>query len=398
MQKETNYLGFELGPIRPPSEAYSLLLRLVRGCAWNKCKFCAFYRGERFRVRPLEHVKQDIDTIRSWIDVFEGKSQRDIRDEADYESYYMAASWYQSGMESVFFQDANSLLTKPDDMIAILEHLRAAFPQIERITTYARSDTIARIPDDYLSRYAELGLNRFHIGMETGCDELLRLVNKGTDRQTHIIAGQKAMRAGIEASEFYMPGLGGKEYAAQSARETAEVINLINPDFVRIRSMALSEKLELYADYQNGTFTRTNDVDDVREIRQFIEGLGDVTCRGESDHVLNGLLELEGQMPQDKARILATIDRFLNMPEEEQMMFRLGRRVNAMSSMNDMQNLSVRRHVEQLMQTHGIGKHNIDQVSAELMVHGIPVQDQRKDYTREPVKYERFFCVFLPSA
>lgn len=371
IQKKHNY---EVGPIRPPSEAYSLLLRLVRGCAWNKCKFCGFYRGEKFSLRSVEEIKADIDEIKTWIHVFQGKDKKIPITEAEYNAYYVALTWYQSGMESVFFQDANAILMRPNHMIEILEYLHLVFPNIQRITTYARSDTIARIDDEYLKRYAELGLNRFHIGMETGNDTVLDLVKKGTNKETQIKAGQKAMRAGIEVSEFYMPGLGGKEYAHQSAVDTADAINQINPNFIRIRSMALSDALDLYEDYETGVFTRTNDIDDIKEIRTFIEHLDGIDSIVESDHILNILLELRGTLPRDKERMLATIDFFLALPNEEQMLFRLGRRVGLMSALSDLQNEPLRKQVKDLMNTYHIGPANIDTISNGLMVNAIPVQ------------------------
>lgn len=368
------YQGFEAGPIRPPSEGYSLLLRVARGCAWNKCKFCGFYRGETFGVRPVEHIKKDVDAVKAWIDVFQGKGKKQVESEADYEAYYMAANWFQSGMESVFFQDANSILMKPVYMIELLEYLREVFPNIKRITTYARSDTIARIGDEDLKRYAQLGLNRFHVGLETGNDTLLKLVNKGVTREVQIKAGKKAMQAGIEVSEFYMPGLGGKEYANQSAVDTADVLNQINPDFIRIRSMALDESMELYEDYQNGTFTRGNDIDTIKEIRTFIEHLEGIDSVVESDHILNILLELRGKMPQDKGRMLQTIDRFLALPEELQMVFRLGRRIGYLSQMSELQSEGKVRQVQEVMRQNGINASNIDQICNRLMTNAIPLQ------------------------
>lgn len=374
MDKNQEYSGFELGPIRPPSECYSLLLRLVRGCAWNKCKFCGFYRKEKFGIRPVEDVKRDIDEIRFWIDVFEGKASREIRSEADYESYYMASNWYQCGMESVFFQDGNSILMKPENMIEVLEYLKNAFPNIKRITTYARSDTISRIEDQYLKRYAELGLNRFHIGMETGNNELLSLMNKGVDKDTQIKAGKKAKDAGIEVSEFYMPGLGGREYAEQSALDSADAVNQINPDFIRIRSMALSEKLDLYKDYENGIFTRTNDIDNIKEIRTFIEHLEGIDSVVESDHILNILLELRGKLPEDKTHMLQTIDKFLSLSEEKQMIFRVGRRIGVVSQLAELENSMQVKRVKDIIKMYGINASNLDAVTNELMIKAIPVQ------------------------
>ena len=365
---------YELGPIRPPSEAYSLLIRVVRGCAWNKCKFCGFYRREKFAIRPLEHIKQDIDRIKFWVDaVVQGNQSREPRNQEEYEIFYAAASWVHYGMESVFFQDGNSILMKSEEMLELLRYLREVFPNIQRITTYARSDTIARLPEETLRQYAQMGLNRFHVGMETGNDELLKLVRKGVDKETQILAGKKAMAAGIEVSEFYMPGLGGKEYALQSAVDTADVLNQVNPSFIRIRSMALAESHELYADYQQGIFTRSNDMDTIREIRTFISHLDGIDSIVESDHILNILLELRGKMPQDKERMLATVDQFLNLSDEQQLLFRVGRRIGVMSAMEDLQNPMMVKRVEDTMAHYQIDASNVDEISDQLMKGAIPL-------------------------
>ncbi|MCP4402266.1 MAG: radical SAM protein, partial [bacterium] len=170
------YSGFEQGPIRPPSEAGSLLVRISRNCPWNRCSFCAIYKGSEFSLRPVEHVLQDIDTVRFYVDAIEaaGKSgvsisQRELYNlspnggERDAQALYAAVNFVANGMESIFIQDGNSLILKPDDIIHILRHLKGAFPQVKRITSYARSHTIARIHDDNLSRMADAGLNRIHI-------------------------------------------------------------------------------------------------------------------------------------------------------------------------------------------------------------------------------------------
>ncbi len=198
------YHGVEVGPIRPPSEAQSLMLRVTRNCPWNKCTFCGLYKGESFSVRSVEHVKQDIDTIRALVDEIETimqkpaeRRQRDLfalqtdRSRDEQLVLHMALNWMRGGMESIFLQDANSMVIKPADMVEILTHIRKKFPTVQRITTYARSHSIARIDDVDLARIAAAGLNRIHIGMESAADEVLDFVKKGVDKQTHIRAGQK---------------------------------------------------------------------------------------------------------------------------------------------------------------------------------------------------------------
>lgn len=375
MKNITPYAGFELGPIRPPSEAYSLLLRINRGCGWNKCRFCGFYRDIPFSIRTADDIKKDIDRIKYWVDVFQGRIAQagNPQTEGEQEACYMAYNWIQSGMQSVFFQDANSILMNPDGMIEVLEYLKATFPQIRRITSYARSDTINRLSLERLTRYRELGLNRFHIGLETGNDYILKLMNKGVDKAAQIRAGIKAKAAGIEINEFYMPNMGGREYARESALDTADVMNQVNPDFIRIRSMALAENLEMYEDYRSGLLTRPNDIETIQEIRLFIENLHGITSVVDSDHILNILLELRGKLPGDKDRMLATIDRFLDLPEDTQNIFRLGRRIGIMSHMQDLNNHILVDKVKQTMDRSGIDKTNIDAVCDQLMIRCIPI-------------------------
>ena len=375
MKKTIPYAGFELGPIRPPSEAYSLLLRINRGCGWNKCRFCGFYRDIPFSIRSAEDIKKDIDRIKYWVDVFQGRVAQagNPQTEGEQEACYMAYNWIQSGMKSVFFQDGNSILMNPDGMIEVLEYLKATFPQIQRITSYARSDTINRLSLERLTRYRELGLNRFHIGLETGNDYILKLMNKGVDKATQIQAGIKAKAAGIEINEFYMPNMGGREYARESALDTADVMNQVNPDFIRIRSMALAENLEMYENYRSGMLTRPNDIETIQEIRLFIENLHGITSVVDSDHILNILLELRGKLPEGKDRMLATIDRFLEMPEDTQNIFRLGRRIGVMSNLRDLNNHILVDKVKQTMDRSGIDKTNIDAVCDQLMIRCIPI-------------------------
>lgn len=374
------YEGFEIGPIRPPSEAESLLVRVTRNCPWNKCKFCGLYKGKKFSIRPKEHVFRDIDLIKRCIDTLKEADKANSHDRQallynlreslsnneDW-AYYSAINWYRDGMKSIFLQDANSMIIKPDDMVEILTYIKANFPEVERITSYARSHTIARISDEDLKRIADAGLNRIHIGMETACDEVLKLVKKGVDKATHIIAGQKVKKAGIELSEYFMPGLGGNEYSKENALETADALNQINPDFIRIRTLAIPNHTQLYKDYEEGIFTRTNDVKMVEEILLLIENLEGITSTIKSDHILNLIPEVEGVLPRDKEKMIAALKWFLELSEEEKMIFRIGRRTGIMNSMKDLSEPSRRARVESIIKQNNISTENVDMVVDELM-------------------------------
>ena len=219
---EDGYNGFEQGPIRPPSEAASLLIRVTRNCPWNRCSFCPVYKGTKFSIRPVDHVKRDIDSVHRQVEAIRqmadtratSKRARSMPPPAgqtpgEIQALNAALHWHAGGMRSIFIQDANSMIVKPADLTAILVHLKKCFPWVERVTSYARSHTIARIKDDDLKTIAAAGLNRIHIGLESGSDLVLKLVQKGADKATHIKAGRKVKAAGMELSEYVMPGLGG---------------------------------------------------------------------------------------------------------------------------------------------------------------------------------------------
>jgi hypothetical protein len=357
------YEGFELGPIRPPSEADSLMVRVTRNCSWNKCTFCGLYKGEKFSLRPKEHVMEDIRAVKRCVEAIRAN---DFSGEKDW-AYYSALGWMRNGMESVFLQDANSMIVKPDVMVELLTFLRRQFPEIRRITSYARSHTISRIGDEDLRRIAGAGLNRIHIGMETASDTVLELVRKGTDKARQILAGQRVRSAGIELSEYYMPGLGGMEYLEESALETADALSQINPDFIRIRTLALRDGIPLQADYDTGRFTRASDVEMVRELRLMIANLRGIGSTIKSDHVLNLLPRVDGRLPDDRERLLGELDGFLALDPREQSIYRFGRRTLQMSGIDDLKNPTRRNGIERFMREKGVEEGNIDQVVDSLM-------------------------------
>jgi radical SAM superfamily enzyme YgiQ (UPF0313 family) len=380
MKREETYEGFEVGPIRPPSEADSLLLRITRNCPWNKCKFCGLYKGEKFSVRPLTHVMKDIDLVKRFCDEIEAtvtlpedKRRRRLDEiqaplnESEWMAFHAALNWWRGGMRSIFLQDANSLIMKPDNLVEVLGYLRTTFPQIERITSYARSSSMARISDEDVTRIAEAGLNRIHIGMESASDEVLDLVQKGVNKEAHIIAGQKVKQAGIELSEYFMPGLGGEKLSRAHALETAHAMNRIDPDFIRIRTLAIPGETELYLDCRAGRFSKMGDIETARELLLFLEHLDGITSTVKSDHVLNLFEEVEGKLPGDKESMTAPIKEFLSMYSQQQVLYMVGRRAGVFRRLGDMNDPVRLRHAENARQAHNVTIENVDDFTAEMV-------------------------------
>lgn len=375
-----DYHGFEQGPIRPPSEARSLLIRVTRNCPWNRCAFCPVYKGRRFSVRPEAHVIADIDAIHRHVSSLreladgEGRILRgDISDclqdlpEHERQAFSAALNWFAGGMSAIFLQDANSLVIKPDSLIRILRHLRSRFPWVDRITSYARSHTVARISDDNLKQMHEAGLNRIHIGLESGSDAVLERIQKGVDKRTQVKAGQKVKAAGMELSEYVMPGLGGRDLSLEHALETADALNQINPDFIRLRTLAIPGGIPLAEAHQKGQFSKLTDIEMVREIRRFVENLDGITSMIASDHILNLFEEVQGRLPEAKSGILEVLDRFLVLPPRERCLYQVGRRLGIFRRLIDMDSTKRREKVAAFCDQHGIGPENVDGVIDEMM-------------------------------
>jgi hypothetical protein len=282
-------------------------------------------------------------------------------------AFHSALNWVRSGMKSVFLQDANTLVIKPDDLVAILEYLRLVFPQVERVTSYARSHSIARISDADMARLAAAGLNRIHIGMESGADAVLDFIKKGVDKETHVVAGRKVKGAGIELSEYYMPGLGGKEYSSVNALQTAEAMNRIDPDFIRIRTLAIPAGVDLYRDVQMGIFTPLNDQQMAAELLLFLDNLAEVTSVVKSDHILNLFQEVEGHLPDDLERITEPIRTFMTIDPSEQLLYLVGRRTGIFSRLADLDDRVLRNHAEKALLAHRVTWDNVEAWTAEMM-------------------------------
>lgn len=380
IKQEQTYYGFEQGPIRPPSEANSLLIRVSRNCPWNRCTFCSVYKQQKFTLRPVEHVIDDIDQIHQALTTVQQEAQKSGSLTADQVNqiaeqyygdarnvFYTAVNWFFRGEGSVFLQDANSLIVKPDDLTTILNHLMACFPWITRITSYARSHTINRISEEKLRQLAAAGLNRIHIGMESGSDTVLKKINKGVTKAGHITAGRLVKDAGIELSEYVMPGMGGTDLSEEHALETADALNQINADFIRLRTLSVPPGIPLYDEYQSGEFKKCTDLEVVHEIRAFVDHLEGITSHLKSDHFYNLLQLVEGKFPQDKDVMLQVIDDFLTLPPEEQLIFQLGRRMGYFQVLSDLHSPAQRNHIENIRDRLQATPENIDQIIEEKL-------------------------------
>lgn len=358
---------FRIGPIRPPSEANSLLIQVTNGCTWNKCRFCRLYRHTKFKAYSADSIRSDIDNIAYWAErvrKHERKAGWDIdginaelsaiADDEERQCMYTVANWLVAGGENVFLQDGNSTALSGGRLTDVLVYLRQVFPQVKRITSYGRAENLSRSSAEDYAELKAAGLDRIHSGFESGSDAVLKRINKGVTQEQQIRAGKAVKAGGIELSIYFMPGVGGRDLSDDNAEGTAEVINAVNPDFVRVRTAAVKPGTELYKDWQDGLFELCGDDDKVREIRRVIELTGETAGEKNaaigtylvSDHMINLLQDIEGYLgshgydTEDRVRMLSRIDEYLDMPEDRRRVFQLLRRTLRAYSLDDMKNIS----------------------------------------------------------
>jgi len=357
-QKLTD-LSFELGPIRPPSEAYSLLIRATRNCSWNRCKFCSTYKGQSFELRPVEEIIRDIEKARAISDEIKGLNWgmgygdrlREVAAAIYEQPQYNAsirnvALWLWAGSKSAFLQDANTLIMRTPDLVKVIAFLKQAFPELNRVTSYSRSKTAAKKSAEELKELRDTGLSRLHIGLESGSDLVLSYIQKGVTAADHIEGGKRVKEANISLCEYVMPGLGGRKTSTEHSTETAKVLNEIDPDYIRLRSLHVRQNMPLWEKLKDGDFELQTEDEVVEEIGKLIENL-EVTSQLISDHILNLLPEIEGVFPAAKPKCLAIINRYLALPPDEKLNFRLGRRAGYYEKLDDFYDASRHHRVEE---------------------------------------------------
>jgi len=319
------------------------LLRVTRNCPWNRCTFCATYKGQRFSRREPEEILAEIRAMRRAAGGIEDLAGGAVTDRLVQELYqrhgfecFYLANWLKNGGRNVFLQDADSPALRTAELVAVLRALKTAFPSVERVTSYARAATLARKKPEDLVELAAAGLTRLHVGLESGADAVLRFVQKGVTAQEEILGGQKVVDAGISLCFYVLVGLGGRKFQAEHPRATAAVINAVRPPFVRLRSLFVKPGTPLYDQMVAGDFVPLSEDAQVAEIMVLLEHLEPYDGRLVSDHILNLLGEVEGNLARDRERMLAVCRRYLSLPAAERLVYRLGRRMGRFDTLDDL--------------------------------------------------------------
>lgn len=268
--------------IRPPSEAFSLILQVTTGCSHNRCTFCAAYRATRFQIKPWERIEADLD---------------------------FAATWCRRH-STIFLADGDVLALPPALLTTLLFRIREKLPWIRRVSSYATCQNILGLSDEQLLRYKQLGLSRLYMGLESGHDPTLKAIAKGVDSEQMIAAGQRVRAAGIFLSVTCLLGIAGVALSQAHAQATAEVLNRMQPHQIAVLTLMVLENTPLYRLQRKGRFVMPNTVQLFAELRGLLTGLASFRTQFHANHASN-YFSLSGRLPKDRDSMLRVIDQAL---------------------------------------------------------------------------------------
>ncbi|MBC8503390.1 MAG: radical SAM protein [Anaerolineales bacterium] len=266
--------------IRPPSEAYSYILQVTYGCSHNDCTFCGTYLDKPFQTREINQVLEDIQ---------------------------MAAQMMPD-TRRVFLADGDALALSTRRLIQIIDALKAAFPHLERVGTYANAQNLLNKSDADLEMLVQRGLGIVYLGLESGSDEILSRIHKGATAVEMLAAVKKAKKAGLLVSIIGILGIGGPELSEHHANQTGQVVSQMDPDYFSMLTLMLVPGTKLHEQWRIGEFKLLQPDEILGELSHVIEHANGLTqCTFRTNHASN-YLPLKGTLPQDKTRLLQTLD------------------------------------------------------------------------------------------
>ena len=270
---------------RPPSEARSMIIQVTEGCSHNKCRFCYMYKDKQFRLKSKEEIKEHIEWLRPMY----------------------------KNPNRIFLADGNVLCLKTEKILELLDYINNEFPNVQRISSYAGPLDLLRKSEEELKSIREAGLELLYMGVESGSDKVLSMMNKGVSQREMIEAGQKAINAGFKFSCMIISGLGGREYMKEHAVESAKVISLINPHYFSLLRLVVEEKSELTEDVRQGKFHLLTPLQVLDENIIMLENMELADCIFRANHVSNHINQA-GTLNQDKDKLVERLKKFRNSP------------------------------------------------------------------------------------
>ena len=276
---ESEEMHYEGNCIRPPSEAFSILLQVTVGCSHNKCTFCGTYTDNRFRIKDDSMILGDI----------------------------LFASKYMKRQDRVFLMDGDALIIPQKRLMWILDRIKEHLPWVRRVGAYANAKSIKMKTPEQLKDLKKNGLGILYLGVETGDEELLKKIRKGSSPQHLINMGRKAREAGMKLSATVLLGIAGRERSLEHAKATGELLSGMDPNYVGALTVMLLPGTPLHEEFQNGTFEVPTEKELLLELREMIAHTNLSRGLFFSNHASN-YLPIKARLPKGKQVALDQID------------------------------------------------------------------------------------------
>ena len=271
-------MHYEGNIIRPPSEAFSIILQVTVGCSHNKCTFCGTYKEEPFRIKEDAIIREDIEF----------------------------ASQYCRRQKKVFLADGDVLILPYHRLERLFLQIRNRLPWVKRISLYGNTKSIRSKSLEELRQLKKLGLNRVYMGLESGHDQVLATVKKGYNSEAMIEAAAKVKAAGLFLSVTVLLGLAGKELSREHAVATGKVLSRMEPDHIGALTLMLLSNTSLYAEAEKGTFILPDQISLLKELHDMLANIDVTKTLFYSNHASN-YLPLECRLPRHKEKALDLI-------------------------------------------------------------------------------------------
>jgi len=275
-------IKYEGDVFRPPSEAKSLILQATIGCSHNRCTFCGMYKKKKFRVRSTEELKKEISMV----------------------------SRILPQTRRVFLADGNALAVPTGQLLEILELLDHSFPGLERVSLYGNPHDLLEKSSAELRKLREKKMGIVYLGIESGSARVLEHIKKGVTPDQIAEGALRAKAAEVPLSITVVNGLAGVEGSEEHARESAVLLNRIDPEYLGLLSLMTVPGTTIHRQFSRGELTPLGPWEMLKEIRVIVEGLSLSNCIFRANHASN-YLPLKAVLSRDQAQLLTSIDKVI---------------------------------------------------------------------------------------
>ncbi|MDG3084892.1 radical SAM protein [Vibrio hannami] len=265
---------------RPWMEAESVLIQTTLGCSNNQCTFCTMFDDKRFKVRDIEDVFKDIEEARI----------------------------IYPFVESIFLIDGNVMAMRTENLLKVVEKVKATFPELKNLSLYSGFNDFRRKSISELKEIREAGVTMAYTGLESGDPVVLEKIKKKMTREHAIEGMAMAREAGIKVLASFIFGLGGKERSKEHAVNTTSLLNIIRPDAIAPMALAVQPGSELEREIARGEFTLPTPLQILEEEKYLLENMDDFPCYYWGDHG-NNISPMRGMMPAAREPFLNKINR-----------------------------------------------------------------------------------------